>query len=273
MTIDAGQTEDINTRQLLFLAFNETSIASLKFLALAPFRSDASGTLWTSATAWSTKQFGYSYPEINDWALNSSQLSSNVKTRLNALYNPTRTSSKRSVSADASSSLQLSPHGMNIQWLANIRTNKSDIPSPFFVHFFLGEAPADPSTWSFASNLIASHSVIDTSMLNTAGADVPTTLYGQIPLNPALLAAGNLDLSSSKVVQVLKSKLSWRLQDTNDAPLDISKVPSLKVHVVGQEMRPRVLEDEFPEYGKAQVYKEVTNDKAGGLQNGDDVVE
>lgn len=124
LTIDAGQTEDINTRQLPFLAFDKASMESLMFIALSPFHSDDSGTLWTSATAWSTKEFGYSYPEINDWAVNSSQLSSNVKTRLNALYNPTRASSKRSVSADASNSMESSPNAMDIQWLANIRISK-----------------------------------------------------------------------------------------------------------------------------------------------------
>ncbi|KAI4220330.1 MAG: hypothetical protein L6R36_007696 [Xanthoria steineri] len=252
LTIDAGQTEDINT-------------------PLAPFHSDDSGTLWTSATSWTTKEFGYSYPEINDWAFNSSQLSSNVKTRLNALYNPTKTISKRAVSADTSSSIGLSPNAMNIQWLAKIRISKSDIASPFFVHLYLGQAPADPNSWSFAPNLIASHSVIDTSMLNPASDQaIPTTLYGQIPLNPALLAAGNSNLSSSKMVPLLKSQLSWRLQRTDDVPLDIGEVPSLKVHVVGQQVKPRVREDEFPEYGKAQVYREVTSGKAGGLQEEDD---
>ena len=108
-------------------------------------------------------------------------------------------------------------------------------------------------------------------MLNTAGTDIPTKLYGQIPLNPALLAAGYSDLSSGNMVPLLKSQLSWRLQSTDDAPLDVGKVPSLKIHVVGQEMEPRVLADEFPKYGNARVYKEVTNGKAGGLQDGDEV--
>lgn len=147
---------------------------------------------------------------------------------------------------------------------------RSDSSSPFFVHLYLGPAPADPTTWSFAPNLIASHSVVDSSLLSTADTGLPTTLYGQIPLNHALLAAGDSDLASSKVVPLLTSQLNWRLQTTDDAPLDISKVPSLKIHVVGQEVKPRVSEDEFPEYGHLAVYREVTKGKAGGLQDGDD---
>ena len=125
LTNDAGETEDINTRRFPILAPNEASMESLMFLALTPFHSDDSGTIWTSATAWSTKEFGYSYPEINDWAVNRSQLSSNVKTRLNALYNPTPTTSRRSVSVDASSRVELSPNAMDMQWLANIKVSKS----------------------------------------------------------------------------------------------------------------------------------------------------
>ncbi|KAI4228600.1 MAG: hypothetical protein L6R40_008111 [Gallowayella cf. fulva] len=150
------------------------------------------------------------------------------------------------------------------------QVSKSDSSSPFFVHLYLGPAPADPTTWSFAPNLIASHSVVDSSLLSTADTGLPTTLYGQIPLNHALLAAGDSDLASSKVVPLLTSQLNWRLQTTDDAPLDISKVPSLKIHVVGQEVKPRVSEDEFPEYGHLAVYREVTKGKAGGLQDGDD---
>ncbi|KAL8681644.1 MAG: hypothetical protein Q9186_002241 [Xanthomendoza sp. 1 TL-2023] len=251
-TNDAGKIEDANT-------------------PLTPFHSDDSGTLWTSNSAWSTKTFGYSYPEIVDWGVNSSQLSSNVKSRLNAIYNPTSTTSKRSVSgADASSELGLSPNTTSTQWFANIRVSKSDIASPFFVHLYLGPAPADSSTWSFAPNLIGSHSVIDSSMLSTADAGPPTTLYGQLPLNHALLTAGSFDLAPSKIVPLLTSQLNWRLQSTSDAPLDVSKVPSLKIHVVGQEVKPRVSDDEFPEYGHLVAYRDVTKGKAGGLQDGDD---
>ncbi|KAL8776949.1 MAG: hypothetical protein Q9213_008074 [Squamulea squamosa] len=252
LTNDVGKMEDVNT-------------------PLTPFHSDDSGAIWTSATAWSTREFGYSYPDIIDWGVNSSQLSSNVKTRLNALYNPTRSTTKRSESADTSSSVEVSPNAMDIQWLVNLRVTKSDGPSPFFVHLFLGPAPDNPGTWSFAPNLIASHSVLDTSMLNTAAnPDLPTTLYGQIPLNHALLVAGNSDLSPSKIVPLLRSQLTWKLQNTEDVPLDITKVPSLKIHVVSQEVKPRVSDDEFPKYGHVQVYREVTEGKTGGLQEGED---
>ncbi|KAL8721571.1 MAG: hypothetical protein Q9225_001779 [Loekoesia sp. 1 TL-2023] len=250
-TDDPGTTEDINT-------------------SLTPFHSDDSGHLWTSATAWSTRAFGYTYPEIVDWGVNSSQLISNVKSRLNELYNPTSSVSKRSIYTEVSSELQLSPNAMDAQWFTNIRVQKSAATSPFFVHLFLGAAPTDPATWSFAPNLIGSHSVVDTSLLTTANSNLSARLYGQIPLNHALLAAGNADLAPSNVVPLLTSQLNWRLQNMDDSSLDIGQVPSLKIHVVGQEVKQRVKEDQFPEYGRLQVFKQITRGKAGGLGDNED---
>ncbi|KAL8958388.1 MAG: hypothetical protein Q9193_004543 [Seirophora villosa] len=245
-TEDPGTTEDINT-------------------PLSPFHSDNSGRLWTSATAWTTRTFGYTYPEIVDWGVDSSQLTSNVKARLNALYNPSGSTLQRATSTSASNSLQLSPNSMNAQWFANIRVQVSSMTSPFFVHLFLGDPPADPATWSFAPNLVGSHSVLDTSRLSAAKSDIPITLFGQVPLNPALLVAGNSDLAPKNVVPLLTSQLNWRLQNTDDSPLDIGRVSSLKIHVVGQAVKARATEEAFPEYGEMQTYKEITAGKAGGL--------
>lgn len=65
--------------------------------ALTPFHSDGYGTLYTSATARSTRPFGYTYPEVVDWGVNATQLASNVRTALNSLYNPTGSISTRSI--------------------------------------------------------------------------------------------------------------------------------------------------------------------------------
>ncbi|KAL9031397.1 MAG: hypothetical protein Q9196_000581 [Gyalolechia fulgens] len=250
-TNDPGTTEDIDT-------------------PLTPFHSDDSGQLWAPATAWSTRTFGYTYPEIVDWGVNRSQLASNVKSGLNALYNPTGSIQRRSESRDTSSELQLSPNAMDAQWFANVRVQKSAATSPFFVHLFLGAVPTDPATWSFAPNLVGSHSVVDTSLLSSANPNLPATLYGQIPLNHALLAAGNSDLAPSNVIPILTSSLNWRLQNLDDSPLDVGQVPSLKIHTVGQEVKQTARADQFPEYGPLKVFRQVTRGKNGGLGDNDD---
>lgn len=96
----------------------------LTSVALTPFHSDDSGSFWTSSKVWSTKTFGYAYPEIIDWGVNRSQLTSNVKARINALYNPTGSTSQRLASTDGSRTLTLTPNAMNVQWFANIRLDK-----------------------------------------------------------------------------------------------------------------------------------------------------
>ena len=64
---------------------------------LTPFHADSAGTLYTSATARYTRSFGYTYPEVMDWGVNATQLSSSTRAALNNLYNPTGSISTRSV--------------------------------------------------------------------------------------------------------------------------------------------------------------------------------
>ena len=78
-TIAPGAIEDVNT-------------------PLTPFHSDNWGTLYTSATARSTRPFGYTYPEVVDWGINATHLAFNTRAAINKLYNPTGSISTRSLS-------------------------------------------------------------------------------------------------------------------------------------------------------------------------------
>lgn len=109
--------------------------------ALTPFHSDDAGTLYTSETARYTRTFGYTYPEIIDWNVNSSQLSSNVRTKLNALYNPTGEATKRSSPMKRAKAAAQYPNAANHQWFVNIRVDKY-VYSIYLVQFDL---IADPS--------------------------------------------------------------------------------------------------------------------------------
>jgi len=101
----AGSTEDINTR-------------------LAPFHSNAAGTMYDSKTARSTKTFGYAYPEVVDWGVSASQLSTNVRTAVNKLYNPSGSlSGKRSLAARNGYDQGLS-NSSNYQYFINFRVDK-----------------------------------------------------------------------------------------------------------------------------------------------------
>ena len=87
-------------------------------IALTPFHAGDGKTMYTSATAQSTRPFGYSYPEVVDWGVSVNQLSSNVRANVNALYNPTGSISTRSKANT------LTPNAANHQWFVNIRVDK-----------------------------------------------------------------------------------------------------------------------------------------------------
>ena len=257
--------------------------------ALTPFHSDDAGTLYTSETARYTRTFGYSYPEIVDWNVNSSQLSSNVRAKFNALYNPTGGITKRSSPNKRAKAAVQFPNAADYQWFVNVRVDKcvapsevsqhsdcleltflirSALPSSFFIHFFVGPIPSSPETWSFAPTIAASHSVLAPS--STLPQSSPAASYGQVSLTHALLSSSTLSsLDPDDVVLYLKEQLDWRIQAFDDSVIDVEKVESLKVYVVGQEVRQTAGDENFPIYGPLVPYRDITREKTGGLKDGD----
>lgn len=102
--------------------------------ALTPFHSSNSSTPYTSASARSTRSFGYTYPEVVDWNANATELSSSVRAALNKLYNPTGSISTRSLpqkgpltarNSSYESALSYPNATMgNYQYFVNIRVDK-----------------------------------------------------------------------------------------------------------------------------------------------------
>lgn len=126
-----GSTEDINTRKPTTTP-TPSNLKSNPLTALTPFHSSSSSSnsLYTSATARSTLHFGYTYPELIDWNVTASQLSSNIRTILNKLYNPSGSIATRSLShSPLKNSSGSYPSYRNAtepshQYFINIRINK-----------------------------------------------------------------------------------------------------------------------------------------------------
>ena len=262
---------------------------------LTPFHSDSSGTFYTSATARNTRTFGYTYPEITDWGLNASQISSNVRRNLNLLYNPTNSISARSLPAahhhrpthqqrsappTANSTSHNSTTATNAstshQYSINIRVDKSALSQSFFVHFFLGAIPASPADWSWAPALIGSQTILHTASSLANEPNNSVTTYGQIPVNHALAAAsGNTPtpprLDPDDVVALLQEQLQWRVQTFDDRAVDVgcAELKSLKIFMVGRKVVREAGGDLFPEYGPLRLYREATMGKVGGLGEGE----
>ncbi|KAL9102921.1 MAG: hypothetical protein Q9163_001981 [Psora crenata] len=259
-----GAAEDVNT-------------------ALTPFHSDNNSTLYTSTTARYTRTFGYTYPEVIDWGVSPAQLSANVRTNLNKLYNPTGSIAIKKRAMDTSRTPPYPfPNITDYQYFVNIRVDKSALNASFFVHFFLGEPTTVVNEYSFAPNLIASHSVLS---IHPAGPSLDTGLttamtYGQIPLNHALVSPGNIinnstnitDLSPASVIPFLTKSLTWKIQKYNDelVPAGCAELDTLRIFVVGRLVTyGGGAEDEFPDYGRLEMYREVTMGKDGGIRAGD----
>lgn len=143
----------LNFGPLCFVLQPQTTKLLTNFLAaLTPFHSDDVGTLYTSATARSTRTFGYTYPEVVDWNVTATQLSSNVRANVNNLYNPTNSISKikaRSLKPGYSNTNHKHTNTINAatdyQYFINIRVNKYILhPHSYPESRFSTNNPTDP---------------------------------------------------------------------------------------------------------------------------------
>ncbi|MCJ1384871.1 hypothetical protein MMC17_007989 [Xylographa soralifera] len=220
---------------------------------LTPFHSSSNGTLYTSTTARATRTFGYAYPEVQDWNVTATQLSANVRAIVNNLYNLDISAEKRSPHGQSIEKRTANANAAPYQWAINIAVDVSLLPSPLFLHFFLGAPPASAQNWSSAPNLIASLPI-----LIPPPPPPPTLLpltHGQLPLTHALLrlpVSTLPDLSPQAVLPVLQTALQWRMQRFDGAAVPDAEVRgwgAVGVAVVGRAVGVRGAEDCFSEYG------------------------
>lgn len=264
---------------------------SVDCLALAPFHSDNGSTFYTSDTARSTRPFGYTYPEIVDWNISSSDLAVSVRAIVNALYNPyagNKTTigktgmiaSRRANVAESFSHVtfelakQLGVNNLDIQWSINIQLQRFAFPMAFTIHFFIGDPPADPNAWSAAPNLIGSHGqfiAVNVSLLYPQG--FPAGLQqGEISLTHTLaagVARGFLsDLTPASVLPLLAQSLNWRARAADGCEINVNSLAVLSIAVGSRQVRSAATQAEFPIYGETQYYAEATQGKCGGFGRG-----
>lgn len=156
-----------------------------------------------------------------------------------------------------------------VSWLIYYVFCRTALSSSFYVHFFLGNVPASPGSWTTASTLVASHTVM-TPLFSLSPRSMS---YGQIPLTQALLSSLEIDfdLTPDRVIPILKSRLRWRVQTFDHQHVDTRRVSSLKLYVAGQKVEQQAgrSPDQFPTYGPLVAYREVTRGKLGSLGDGD----
>jgi tyrosinase len=86
----------------------------------------------TSRTASWIRDFGYTYPEINDWSITPDELAAHVTVRVNDLYGDRVDGDPRSGQRSAKSSKL-------VAYSAEIRVERSDVPLPCTIDLGLGD--------------------------------------------------------------------------------------------------------------------------------------
>ena len=233
---------------------------------LYPFHNNAQGTLFTSNDVRSTKSFGYTYPEVMDWGVNSDPavLKANVTAIVNQIYNPTgsSTDSRRGVSKRATSLSAANSASFN--WVIGITADKSLLNQTLSLHFYLSTPPADSKVWSTAPSTIGTDSILISRPANSPPPSSPQFISGQTFITAALLPLLN-DLSpSSETLSFLKSHLQWRATYADGTAVSADGMHSLgavNVTLMGQSITQTPELERFPLYSEWEVY-------GGGLLGG-----
>jgi hypothetical protein len=167
---------------------------------LTPFSISEDGTQWDSDDARYLKPFGYTYPEINYWNKTTKEQQTSVLAAFNALYSPKPTSTatakiiKRAVSTNT--------------WAVRAEFEKSAGDDDIIVFTFLGDAPADSSTWPLAQNLVGTlHPFIWMGPNSKA-----FTAHREFTLDKSLTAAGITARDAKTLIPYLKKNLTWKVR-------------------------------------------------------------
>jgi tyrosinase len=145
------------------------------------------------------------------------------------------------------------------EWFVNIAVNKFDLGSSFIVLIFLGDVPADSSTWKIAS---VGTLFVSTPPYYKKGARLTT--HGEVALKEALKAANLSDHTEAGVIDYLTKNLQWKVQKTEGTVVHTSACSSLKISVHVEDVTYPTSEYGLPSYGNPVKHPEITKGKAGG---------
>lgn len=226
---------------------------------LYPFHRDAQGTLFSSTDVRSTKSFGYTYPELMDWGINSQPavLKTNVTAIVNQIYNPTgssaahrRGNSKRAASLSAA-------NAASYNWVIGVVADKSLLNQTLSIHFYLSTPPKDSQLWPTSPSSIGSDSIIISRPANSPPPSSPQYISGQTFITAALLPLLEDISPSAETLSFLKSNLQWRATYIDGSAINADEMHSLgavNVTLMGQTLTQTPELDRFPIYGEWEVY-------------------
>ncbi|KAF2152857.1 Di-copper centre-containing protein [Myriangium duriaei CBS 260.36] len=238
---------------------------------LYPFHSDTNGSLYTSANVRSTRDFGYTYPEVVDWGMNADAktLAANVTAVINKMYNPDGSLSKRSRISGRNTQLSTG-NAASYNWMINAAADTKKLEDSVFIYFYMTAPPTDANAWATDSNVLTITPILvnPASKSPMMGEDAGVTATQAIVTSPLLKFVSDLD--PSVALPALQSKLQWRATWTNGSAISaeaMTSIGAIDIIVTGQTVEQTPAITDFPIYGEP-----VLHGQAGLGVNGDKVL-
>lgn len=183
---------------------------------LIPFHQADGKTPWTPDAGRYLKTFGYSYPDVKDWAYSAdaagqSNLKSNVTARVNTLYNLRRSNRKRDLRTF--NPRGTTPSNPPREWTVSISAHNAALGGgSYSVQLFLGPAPQDRVQWVVQS--VGSMYVLAQPMSAVSLTSLTTPLVSrtEVVITDFLSDRGidTKDVEATK--KFIDSNLSWGVQ-------------------------------------------------------------
>lgn len=145
------------------------------------------------------------------------------------------------------------------EWVANIHAKKQALNSTFFIDLFLGDAPTDTTTWSYASNLVGTMSVFASPGGAMAGMDMSAGhTSGTIPLTSALaqkVGSGELaSLEPQDVEPYLLKNLHYGIIMADGLVVEPEDVAGLGIMIVSSCVQVPSSAEELPRWGEVEFH-------------------
>lgn len=200
---------------------------------LTPFHQGNGVTPHNAHSVRYISDLGYSYSDIPSHILSGAALSANVTRRVNQIYNPSGTITKRKYTPRRNAGIQA--RETHEDWTISV------------------VAPADLTgqgyTIEFKLNTVAVGQVTVLNALTKvekeAGAN--KDVHAEVPLETGLEGVENVE-------QSIKAGLSWTITNADGTAVGLGEVKGLKVVVAVQSVTPAADESSFPEFGE-KIFK------------------
>jgi tyrosinase len=155
-------------------------------------------------------------------------------------------------------------------WTSRVHFKKYELGKSLTVLLFLGDVPADPSSWRTAPNFVGSVTAFVNSTAEhcqNCQNQADSVYEGFVHLNTSIAKLSGLPSYEPAVVSpYLQSNLNWRVQGYDRSAVPLDKLPSLEVTVASVVLTQQP-GDIIPAAGEPQYHHHITHGRQGGAHH------